>query len=481
MFGIKATLLGQLAKIMLQFLGLVLLSRLVEPRYFGFVALQITILSFLELVREWGNGTVSLQSSKSNEVINLEDRRKWFWVSLSSGIALSVGYICCLLLLLPDFSEYSFVVLILGSTLVASGVGAQHNLQLVLDKRFSSIYSIEVTAQAISLCLAIYIIYLGQPLLGLAVQYAMLIWIAALVKMLVSNFRPTKLDPTSFKSYYSRGKNLAGMATANFWNYNLDNIFISHRFGESFLGIYNRAFQLYMVPVAQFIWPLEKVILVHSESKISSAGNGPFLLRMQNQLHLVSSFAFTLLGASGYLIIPWLLGDNWNQTAQVLQILCFAGLVQVPMLISHWGFLTSGKNSGLSTIGVIRLASFALALATIGTRFEYVALSVLLANLVSWISSLIWLHRRHPAAQVRNLLLNGISLIASGSLIMGLVHFGISFIRPESRVAELALVLFTSTFLYCLAILVVGTKSQREISREILQRSILKLKKGKNE
>ena len=270
------------------------------------------------------------------------------------------------------------------------------------------------------------------------------------------------------------------MSAANFWNYNLDNIFISQRFGESALGVYNRAFQLYMVPVAQFIWPLEKVILVHSESKIEQVGSGSFLLRMQNQLHILSGFAFSVLGSIGYLLVPMLLGQNWSETSQVLSSLCIAGLIQVPMLVSHWGFLTSGKNSGLFSIGLIRLVSFALALAALGTKLEYIAFAVVIANLVSWSSSLFWLNRSHPYAEVRNLLNNACRIILSGGLTIGLIPLSVDLIRPDSQIVELVIAICFSVISFLSLLLLIGTSAQRAVLKLFLNKVTQKIALGKH-
>jgi PST family polysaccharide transporter len=270
------------------------------------------------------------------------------------------------------------------------------------------------------------------------------------------------------------------MSAANFWNYNLDNIFISQRFGENALGVYNRAFQLYMVPVAQFIWPLERVVLVHSESKIEQDGSGAFLLRMQNQLHLLSGFAFSVLGSIGYLLVPMLLGPNWSGTSQVLNSLCIAGLIQVPMLVSHWGFLTSGKNSGLFSIGLIRLVSFAIALAALGTKLEYVAFAVTIANIVSWNSSLFWLHRKHPNAEVKNLLNNAFRILLSGGLTIGLVPLAVAFVRPDSQFLELVIAICFSVILFLSLLLIIGTRAQRSILNQFLHKALQKTFLGRH-
>src|SRR4051794_11062607 len=74
-------MIGQLAKGLLQLIGLVTLSRLLSPRDFGLVAMALVLVSLCEIFRDFGLFNAALQAR------TLDDRQrdKLLWINLGLG------------------------------------------------------------------------------------------------------------------------------------------------------------------------------------------------------------------------------------------------------------------------------------------------------------------------------------------------------------------------------------------------------------
>jgi PST family polysaccharide transporter len=473
MVGMRATFVGQVLKVGFQLVGLVVLSRIIPPEYFGFIAFHITLVAFLEVIREWGNTTVSLQGLRDDYHENLRARKTWFWVSVLIGVLAWIAYSTVSFSVFKELSsEETIGIVILGSTLLAGGLNSQHHVQIVLDKRFKLLVFIEVLAQFLALAVALTLVYSVGPIVSLSLQFAVLFWVSTIGKMCCSGFRPSMPRAEYVRSYFEKGFSLVGLSATNYWNSNLDNLIVSSRFGDTSLGHYSRAFQMYMVPVAQLIWPLEKVVLVHSEERVSMNGLGKFLADTQNKLHILSAYMFTVLGSAGYLIIPWVLGPNWSETADLFQVLCLSGLVQVPLLISHWGFLVSRNNSWLFVVGILRLIIFASALIFLGTRLEFVPFALLLANVAAWLISLVLLRMKEREAAISCLLNNALRILSAALVSIATSLVIASSMEQASELMVFLIVLLQSTLAFPLLVLALGTREQKQLILGAAKRTV---------
>lgn len=126
------------------------------------------------------------------------------------------------------------------------------------------------------------------------------------------------------------GRNMVGMQIVGYMNNNLDSVVVGRVFGASTLGVYNRAFQLLMVPLAQTRAPMTTVAL-------------PVLSRLDEEPDKYSAFVSRGQVALGYTVVPGLaivaaaaaaepvvalfLGDQWASVTPPLRFFAFAGVV----------------------------------------------------------------------------------------------------------------------------------------------------------
>ncbi len=416
MIGQKYVIIGQIVKVSIQFLGLVCLSRLVEPIFFGFIALQITVLAFLEIIRDWGMTTHSLQGSETDSNRAVRERAEWFLIGLANSILIGAIYLSMMYIFFPSFQgESSFCVLfVLASIFIANALGVQAHISLSLERKFGVIAIIETIAQGLALLAALAIFLFFGPLEALAGQLAALAWCTSIGKVLASSFSLAIPTLTSMKSYFRRGLSLTAAAAVNYWNFNVDNLIVSAKFGFSSLGLYSRAFQVYMVPVGQLIWPLEKVVLVNGISHAKSGDLTYFAQKLQRQLQVYAVLIFAVLGVVSKDLLPMLLGANWADAAPLLSALCLSGFLQIPNLINVWIFLLLRANATVFVLSVIRVTLMFLSLFAISTQLETVPYGIFIANLLAWIVSSLILLRFSKQIQVAVIFIDAAKFLTIG-------------------------------------------------------------------
>ncbi|EPR74773.1 polysaccharide biosynthesis protein [Winogradskyella psychrotolerans RS-3] len=165
---------------------------------------------------------------------------------------------------------------------------------------------------------------------------------------IVSTWRPRgKLSMNSIKSVWKYSINILSanifMTIVN----NLSNVLIGKKYTASDLGLYNRAFNLYYLPVSLLTGVINRIAFpVFSKNQDN-------LTAMKGQLRKAVVFSVFLSGFVCFLIailadpfVPLLLGDNWSGSIEYLQILSLGGVFfPVNVLL-----ITAIKSTGRSDL-----------------------------------------------------------------------------------------------------------------------------------
>lgn len=458
--GSRAILLSQLFKLVIQLGGLVILSRLVEPAEIGFVALQVTLVTFIDVLRDFGNTTRTLQVGVQNEYPLRENAT----VSMAFGLVGFAGYFLISLSLQRfDLSaEELAAVVIMGFTLIMNGLAAQSSIVLILRKRFSVVAVVESCAQAAGLIMAVIIVQSGSHLVALASQLLFVSGLAAFIKFALVPILPTRVGLKDIGAFLNQGRHIASAGLMNFWLYNLDNLIIQTRFGVHALGIYSRGFQIFMVPVAQLLWPMEKSIQVSSPRPDKEAEFSHFILQTQTKLQLYAVFAFTSLALLAPAVVPFLLGSNWAETVPLLQLLCLAGLIQVPALVTHWILILTSNNSTVFKASVLKVLLLAFCLLAFAWNLDLIPVAISCGWFGSWVISLWLAKRRVSYIPGLRLFLSAFRQIAVGVLTYVLVKVSLSAIGMQNSIENSYAYFSAACLTYAVLVYLLGGNSSRE-------------------
>src|SRR5205085_7739866 len=149
---------------------------------------------------------------------------------------------------------------------------------------------------------------------------------------------------TNVRSMLSYGSNLTGFNMTSYFARNLDNLLLGRVWGAYQLGVYSRAYQLLLMPMAQINSPLLSVA-VPALSRLSDSParyRAAFLKIVEKIAMLTMPGVVFMIGTSDWLVL-FLLGPKWSDTGRIFMLLGSAALVQPVTRATLWLFTTQGR------------------------------------------------------------------------------------------------------------------------------------------
>lgn len=413
--GALVTMGGQGGRILLQFCGIVIVARLLSPADYGLLAMVVAIVGFGEVLRDFGLSAASIQA----ESLSPEQRSNLFWINTAIGAALAAAtYLAApWIALFYDQALLIPVAQALALTFILTGIATQYRAQLNRDMRFGELAAVEIGAQAGGLAAALALALNGFGYWALVVQQIGHAAIALILMMAFARWRPgLPHRGVPMGGLLTYGWNLMNTQLIAYLSRNVDALVIGYRFGTDALGLYNRAYQLLMMPLNQINAPATTIALpVLSRLKSDPARYDAFLLHGQSALlHLVIAiFAFACAQAEPLILL--VLGEQWGPAVPLFQILAIGGIFQAAAYASYWVFLSKGlTGSQLRYVLTTRVVIVAAVLAGANWGVGGVAIAYVCALATKWGAGLFWL--RDSGAPVKAMFTNGLRLITAYGL-----------------------------------------------------------------
>ncbi len=336
---------SQLGIQLFQLVATIILSRLILPEYFGYVAMSATVMTLLSYFSDMGMSLAIV--SKDN--LNKKLISNIFWISLSLGILLSgLGYLSAPLV--GQFYEANIVAQLLQWQCLGI-LFACFNLQpasiLRRENNYSKLAKIEISSAVLSNAIGIYMALLGfnaWAIISIPITFQVFKFIFFMTSgshkhIGLPRFSYDDLSVLKFGSY---------VGAASFLLYfvrNLDDILIGKVIGAEELAFYARAYTLVLAFTQLFNYSISQVtISTLSDSRRNQIGNEPEVFSQKLSLLAFLSFPFAAgVFAIAADMIPILYGQIWMPTAPLLQILSFSAIGYVLMAPVGWILVSANK------------------------------------------------------------------------------------------------------------------------------------------
>ena len=332
----------------------VILARLLTPKDFGLVAM-VTVFSGILL--EFGSlrlsdATVQKRDLRQHQVSAL------FWINVAAGIVVAGFLSLCAPLVSRFYHEprLTGIVIAITSTFILSGLCAQQSALLQRKMEFRRMAVLDVTATTFSVVVAV-----GTALYGLgywALVFRRIAYgLASTVGIWsISRWRPGKpIVDEGVRSMLKFGANNLGSYSLTYFSRNMDNLLIGWRLGAGELGFYDRAYQIFVMPVYQLMNPLATVA-VSTLSRISD-DRERYVRYFTKSLKMVAFLAVPLSACvtlTGTDIVTIVLGTKWTAAGRILQAF---GPGIVVMLINgkqQWLHISMGRADRLLRWNILR-------------------------------------------------------------------------------------------------------------------------------
>ena len=389
---------GQLLRLLIQLITLVVLSRLLAPEDFGFIAMTTAIVGLGELIRDLGLSSASIQARD----LSRQQRTNLFWLSTVIGLLVAAAVAAAAPLVAAFYDEAALVTvtLALAVTFALNGASAQHKASLARDLRFRALAVVETISPLAAATLAICLAMSGWSYWSLVVQQIALALIGLLLVLVIARWLPGLPRRTDgMRPLLTYGFHLLGAQVVAYFSRNIDTVVLGQRFGATAVGLYSRAFELVINPLNQVNAPSSKVAVpILSRLQEDSQRYNAFLLRGQKVMLMAVIPVLAAAIATAEPLIDIVLGPSWGQVAPLFQILAVAGIVRICAYATYWIALSRGATKISLYVNLIAVPVYGGCVLA-GSLFGVtgVAIGFATASTITWAIGLIWYTRAAAA------------------------------------------------------------------------------------
>ncbi len=436
--GGAVTMAAQAGAVVLRTGSTMVLARLLMPEDFGLVAMVTAITGVVELFRDAGLSMATVQRPH----ITHEQVSVLFWVNvgLSMVLALVTALMAPAIAWFYGEPRLTAITLALSATFIFGGLSSQHQALLQRQMRFLALAVVQLGGMAAGIAVAIGVALLSRDYWALvAMSAASGLATMALVWSLCRWTPGPPRRGVGVRSMLVFGGNLTGFNVVNYLARNADDVMIGWWWGGGPLGIYSKAYGLFMLPLRQFNGPIARVAI----PALSRCADDPAAFR-RSYLRFVSlTSALTMPVAVFSALFPQqvialFLGPQWGAAVEVFRGLALASLAQPLMNTTGWVFIARGRTDRMRNWGIVSslamLASFAIGLPFGITTLAYCYTACVLA--LTW-PCLWYAFHATPLSMGSAVRAHGMPLALS--LLSGLVALGGVLWLPRGPVSALAL------------------------------------------
>jgi O-antigen/teichoic acid export membrane protein len=351
--GGAVTLSAQLCKFGLSTLSAIVLARLLTPQDYGLIGMVAIVVGFLGMFQYLGLSTATLKWSEltHDQVTSL------FWMNIALSAVIALLIIAVAPLAAWFYREPRLIGIMIGygvATLVM-GFAIQHEAILIRQMRFAVTAAIEISAMAIALASAIVAAIYHFGYWALVVNQIVLALITTIGCWLGCRWRPgLPRLAAGLGSMLSYGGNLTGYNVMSYFSRNLDNLLIGRVWGAYQLGVYSRAYQMLLMPMAQINAPLVSVAVpALSRLNDSPARYRAAYLKIVEKIAMITMPGVVFMIATSDWLVLFLLGPKWSDAGRIFMVLGIAAFVQPVTKSVLWLFQTQGRARELFRWGII--------------------------------------------------------------------------------------------------------------------------------
>lgn len=392
--GAAVTITAQAARMMVQILGVVILSRLLDARDYGLLAMALSVITFGEIFRDFGLSSAAIQSP----TLSRAERDNLFWLNTGIGVvlaslALAVAPLVAGIYGQPDLQP---IVQALAAVFVLNGLTTQYRAGLVRGLRFRAVAAAEVGSAALGLAVAVVCALGGLQYWAIVVQQLTAAGTLLLGMALAGRWLPrlyTRGVP--MRRFVRFGAHLLGSQIVGYAANNVDTWLIGVRFGPTVLGFYNRAFQFLMTPMNQVRSPSTTVALpVLSKLSDDQPRFDRFVRQGQLALALPVGIAMATVAGCASAIVPVVLTEEWSASIPYLRLFAVAAMFQTLAYVGYWIYLARGLTDVLLRYSIVA-AVVKVGCILVGSQWGPlgVAAGYAAAPMIEWPISLWWLGR----------------------------------------------------------------------------------------
>lgn len=395
--GGVATLTSQGIQLILTVVGTSVLARLLTPTDYGLIGMVIVVVGFADMFKDAGlsMATIQRQTISHKQISTLF----WFNLLISAFIGLCILALSPLVAKFYGHLELTAVTAVLSLSFIAGGLSIQHQALLRRHMSFTALAIVQIVAQLVGLVVSLLCAFHDLRYWSLVIGTLVRGFVTTLLTFYFCPWVPGAPEKdTAVFDMLRFGSHLTGFNFVNYFARNADNILIGKFIGVNALGLYSRAYQLFLMPLNQIRAPLNQVTMpVLSALHDQPERYAQYYTRMIDVLASIAMPLTIYCAIEADFLIRVFLGSQWLGAVPVFRILAIAGLLQTVTSTSGMVLVTSGFSSRYFWYGTISAIITVISF-TVGLPFgiEGVAAAYTIVNYVVLIPSLFFCFHRTP-------------------------------------------------------------------------------------
>ena len=377
---------SQLAKLALQVVSVLVLTRLFDPTDFGILALATLAVLVAELMRDQGMTVVLLSDNtvSQNQLHHFGIRQ--LYISCSSFVSMcAIGW---LLQVQGNYKDAIISFSLMGLIPLFSALQMPSSIQLNKEGKFRVQNFAEILGYGLSFLIALLAAILGFGILALILQPVTNSAINSGIRMGAAPWPVFKHKPQAeIRNLQKRGKHILVSNFITLTASNADSASLALRSNPMQLGGYNRLYQVVVGSAAQLINSLGPLILA-TLGKLGKDYKSSirFLDFFVYRLGLVSAMAVGLIIPYSEVFVSIIFGLQWLPFHNVLVFLSISAVLQVMTYTSYWAASAILPGKEILRLSLMTKVPSAILIA-IGSTYgpDGVSICLAISLLYSWI------------------------------------------------------------------------------------------------
>jgi len=368
-------LAGRLVTQLTRFGVSILLARLLDPEAFALVAVAMTAILALEVLRDLGTGSAVIQRREVDDqllttvfVLNVA-----IGAVLTAAMALGAGAIAALF----GTSEATPVVQALSAVVIVQSIAQTHHALLRRDLRFRSVATVDMASALVTAAVSI-----GMAVTGFGV-WAM-VWgniagvvVGGITAWSASGWRPRGgVAPRRLGDIAHYSLNTTAFNVVRFVLREADKVLVGRVLGVGALGIYSLGQRTVRYPVESIGQVLMSVLFpAFARIQDDDAALRRGYTRATGAIALVVLPVMIGVAVCADPIVDVVLGEKWRAIVPLLQCMAPAGAIAAVTAAVDTIFSAKGRADHLFRVGFLR-ASVTLAGVVVGLRWGLPGLAI---------------------------------------------------------------------------------------------------------
>lgn len=350
----------QLLRLFVRLGSMVVIARLLSPADFGLVAMVLPVVAFASAFQELGLGAATVQKAS----VTFQQISTLFWINatasgvLAALLAVGAPYVASFY----GNAQLTDITVAFAGILLVSGLAAQHLALFRRQMKFVALSFIDSAAMVTGVAVGLLSAWFGAGFWALVVMNGTEAVVRLTLLWIVSGWTPGR--PGNLRSVASMvafGGNMVASSVIFYVVRHLDNILIGKYWGDVALGLYSRAYNLVLLPIANITDPVSGIII----AALSRLQDHPDQYRAYflRAVCLTASLGmpiavFCIVEAE--LVIGIVFGKQWHEAVPIYIALGPVAITATFNSSTYWVYASLGRAERQLRWAVIASSIFAL-------------------------------------------------------------------------------------------------------------------------